>query len=309
MTFTCTLDVAACYQAEGWAVIPIPRLTDPLWAQEWAQRMVPAKKRGKVPLHPQWQHIKFDTYEDLQNGFDPDKDNKNIGVRLGAPSGGLVDLDLDCEEAVAVVRKIFPLTRCFGRKSNPESHWLYVSDAEMTRKWTFEGKTLLELRTNGAQTVFPGSIHPSGERVEWVNYSQDLVFIGKNILYNLCEYVYNSILLKSGAKVENVFNATNAARIKSNVTINEFNNYNAAVSSFCANNELPTKCPYCDRKDAWKVKEGKWFCFHANHPDGFGGVGRGCHCGDAVDIAAYLNHKTRGELLRTEGYWPSEEKI
>ena len=55
----------------------------------------------------------------------------NLGVLLGKPSGGLVDIDLDIPEAALVAEVIWPPGPTFGRKSNPKSHRLIIcSDAE-----------------------------------------------------------------------------------------------------------------------------------------------------------------------------------
>jgi len=122
------------------------------------------------------------------------KDQMNIGVRLGPDSNGLIDIDLDSPEAIACAPYILPTTGAiFGRASNRISHWLYLCPElpEMVGKASLpindanfnstqnsdsgQSKTnkplILELRCGGggraAQTVFPPSVHPSGERVEW----------------------------------------------------------------------------------------------------------------------------------------------
>ena len=64
----------------------------------------------------------------------------------------------------------------FGRASKPSSHYLYVIDdapEKATEQLKDENKqTIIELRMGGgraaAQTVFPGSTHPSGETIQWV---------------------------------------------------------------------------------------------------------------------------------------------
>ena len=45
----------------------------------------------------------------------------NIGVVLGASSGGLTDIDLDCREALAIAPYILPKTgTLFGRASSQQ---------------------------------------------------------------------------------------------------------------------------------------------------------------------------------------------
>jgi P4 family phage/plasmid primase-like protien len=97
-------------------------------------------------------------------------------------SKGLTDVDLDCPEALAIAPYLLPNTgSIFGRASNPASHWLYKTTlGETSEKAAIryqdpaagedEKGTLVELRIggkSGAQTVFPGSTHPSGEAIAW----------------------------------------------------------------------------------------------------------------------------------------------
>jgi hypothetical protein len=96
----------------------------------------------------------------------------NIGIILGEASSGLIDVDLDCHEAVDYAPEFLPETGArFGRRSKPSSHWLYRVPGiapSLTFRDPITGATLLELRGDGGrQTVFPPSIHPSGETIEW----------------------------------------------------------------------------------------------------------------------------------------------
>jgi hypothetical protein len=120
-------------------------------------RVLPVKARSKRPRHANWQR-------GIRTARDVDPAG-NVGVLLGEPSNGLVDVDLDTPEARELAREFLPLTDArFGRASSPESHWLYrVRDPGKTRKLAGG----VELRSTGGQTVFPPSLHPSGERVEW----------------------------------------------------------------------------------------------------------------------------------------------
>src|SRR5262245_37341952 len=107
----------------------------------------------------------------------------NAGVIF---DGREADVDLDCQEALATAGYFLPATDCiFGRESARAAHWIYATNAaEIVGKATLEfldpeppkgpdGKPtspmLLELRCGGggkaAQTVFPGSVHESGEPI------------------------------------------------------------------------------------------------------------------------------------------------
>jgi hypothetical protein len=100
---------------------------------------------------------------------------QNIGVLLGEPSGGLVDVDLDCREALQTVDYFLPDTGSrFGRASTPDSHRLFIANCP-TKKFIdpmardLTKAMLVELRSTGAQTVFPDSAHKeTGEIVEWI---------------------------------------------------------------------------------------------------------------------------------------------
>jgi hypothetical protein len=91
-------------------------------------------------------------------------------------SKGLTDVDLDCAEAVAISPYVLPPTEAiFGRASKRNSHRLYQTALAATcDQATCDPRArnmLLELRIGGgdkgAQTVFPGSTHESGELIAW----------------------------------------------------------------------------------------------------------------------------------------------
>ena len=137
--------------------------------------------RSKRPTEEGWQTRR---YTDAQLAeLDP---SSNLGLVLGSASGGLVDVDLDCPEARALAPDFLPRTAMrHGRPSTPESHYWYVVDAPppsvvryqapIAARGDGEKACLVELRssstTSAAQTVIPPSVHPSGERLEWMGGS------------------------------------------------------------------------------------------------------------------------------------------
>jgi hypothetical protein len=134
-------------------------------------RVVPVPAGEKAPRYRGWEKIEL-KLADLPNHFGR---NGNIGVILGPVSGELVDADLDCPEALVLADLYLPATGAeFGRASKPRSHRLFIAPGAIYEGFTdpISGKTLIELRAQGRdggahQTMFPPSIHPSGERVEW----------------------------------------------------------------------------------------------------------------------------------------------
>ncbi len=150
------LAVARDYLARGWLVTPVGA-------------------RQKRPVRDDWPRLKIPA-ERVSEYF---ADNSNIGVVLGDVSGGLVDIDLDCPEAIALADAFLPATAEFGRASARRSHRLYCAPLASTERFAQplgrgKSKMIVELRANktagdgeGLQTVFPGSVHESGEPIEW----------------------------------------------------------------------------------------------------------------------------------------------
>ena len=144
--------IAENYIRRAWAPIPVPY-------------------KSKVPALDDWTNLRItaDTVAEFFNG-----EEQNIGVLLGTPSNNLTDIDLDCPEAVALAPIILPPTSAvFGRAGKPRSHFLYtVVEPICTKRFQNPintSETLVEQRSTGGQTVFPGSVHPSGEQIEWAS--------------------------------------------------------------------------------------------------------------------------------------------
>jgi len=138
------LEHAKAYLARGWLPVPIPAGT-------------------KIPILDAWHKLRL-TEKELPAHFSNDC---NIGLILGKPSGGLVDADLDCPEALKLGPQFLPPTPAkTGRPSALESHWWYYADIPKTRQFRdpVTNKMIIELRSTGGQTVVGPSIHPEGEQ-------------------------------------------------------------------------------------------------------------------------------------------------
>ena len=143
------LDPARDYQFRGWALVPVPA-------------------RSKRPTVKDWPNYQFGIAD-----LDPEG---NVALRLGQRSGNLVDIDLDCREALELADLYLPPTGAeFGRASKPRSHRLYISAGATFEVFhdplTDKKNTLLELRADGRDggahiTLAPPSI-ADGERREW----------------------------------------------------------------------------------------------------------------------------------------------
>jgi Bifunctional DNA primase/polymerase, N-terminal len=153
------------------AVEPLAIARD-LLARGYKPLPIPIGKKG--PIIEDWQKLTI-TSDNVARYFNGAA--LNVGAQMGPASGGLLDVDLDCPEAVALAPYFLPPTKLiYGRPGKRRSHWLYICSDEPepkgSIKLTDEDKAcVVELRIGGggkgAQSVWPGSIHPSGERYEF----------------------------------------------------------------------------------------------------------------------------------------------
>jgi hypothetical protein len=156
------LEAARDYVGRGWRPVPLP---------------LTVKSKGKDPdagkgcYLPNWPTLRITGAQTPLYFSGP----VNVGVVLG---NGLVDIDLDCPEAIALADKyLLPTNSVFGRVSKPRSHRLYQCDTvapTRTFRDPITGDMIVELRGDmkdgrpGMQTVMPGAIHvKSGEWIEW----------------------------------------------------------------------------------------------------------------------------------------------
>lgn len=168
MTPVTALDRALEYRLKGWAVIDVPL-------------------RSKNPNRDGWQLERLDEAA-IRERF---HDQCNVSALLGEPSGGLVDMDLDCAEARRLASTFLPPSNAiFGRAGSPGSHVLYVCDPLPSTK-RFQDpcssgedgrNVLLEIRSTGTHTLFPGSLHPNGEAIEWLRDDEPPSVSGDELL-------------------------------------------------------------------------------------------------------------------------------
>jgi hypothetical protein len=117
---------------------------------------------GKQPFEKQWTSRQQSTMPDEFRPYD------NVGLILGEKTG-LVDIDIDHLGALVLSEHFLPPSNAiYGRPTKPRSHRLFrVADCGGTRQLKFNGRTIVEQRSNGAQSMIPPSKHPNGELVEF----------------------------------------------------------------------------------------------------------------------------------------------
>lgn len=122
---------------------------------------MPLRPRSKSPSRRDWTKLRLNP--------EAIPDNANIGIILGEPSGWLVDVDLDCPEAIELADSYLPPTPVItGRPSALRSHRWYIATNATTEKYQdpSDGSMIVELRSTGTQTVVGPSIHPDGEHYD-----------------------------------------------------------------------------------------------------------------------------------------------
>ena len=129
------------------------------WYRDRGWVPIPTMPRGKQPTRNEWQK------STLESPLDDFAADSNVAILLGAASDGLVDIDLDCKEAVVAAEYLLPPTDLiFGPANNPRNHYLYrTPNPSARRQYVFRGECLLEYRGTGSATVFPPSPYLSGE--------------------------------------------------------------------------------------------------------------------------------------------------
>ncbi|MEO8272013.1 MAG: bifunctional DNA primase/polymerase, partial [Aureliella sp.] len=175
------LENANAYLTRGWSVIPIPH-------------------RAKKPILSAWQQLRL-THDCLPGHFNGKP--QNIGVLTGEPSGWLVDIDLDHMRAVELASQFLPQTPAmFGREGKPRSHWLYkVSGPVATKKYRSKSAGMIvEFRSTGCQTVFPPSLHESGQAIEWVDPDADPAEVDPQALIEAVSALADAVKTELGEK-------------------------------------------------------------------------------------------------------------
>jgi hypothetical protein len=140
----------------GWA----GRYIDKGWAP------VVLEAGSKKPAHVGWLDTRI-TRSNILIHFD--REDHGIGLVLGAPSGGLVAVDLDSPEAAQLGPSLLPPTDLIrGRPNSTRRIFFYRTDDPPAPRF-LKG---LELKSTGQQVAVPPSRHPSGAAYVWDQYGE-----------------------------------------------------------------------------------------------------------------------------------------
>ena len=223
-------EVALDFIRRGWAPVPIPH-------------------REKGPRVTGWQKLCI-TAETVGDYFEGGP--QNVGVLLGAASGNLMDVDLDCPEALAVAPFFLPPTDAvFGRTSTPGAHHLFVTTDRAPGTVSFndplaapdEKVRVVELRGTGGQTVLPGSTHPSGELIEWERNGEPARVSYEQLLIAVKRIAIAAVLARhwvQGTR-DDLFVATVGCFLRAGLTDEEIETVARAIAEAAADEKIETR--------------------------------------------------------------------
>jgi hypothetical protein len=175
-------DAAISYCRRGWSPLPIPY-------------------RSKNPGFNGWERCRI---KEANVSAHFNSKPQNIGILMGEPSGWTVDVDLDHPRCVELADQYLPPTPAvFGRPSKPRSHRIYrVSAPVATKKHKSKSAGMLvELRSTGAQTVFPPSTHACGEAITWEADDAEPAQVDPAELLAAVERLANAVKVEIGERV------------------------------------------------------------------------------------------------------------
>jgi hypothetical protein len=305
--------------------------------RKWA--LVKIGYKQKSPLESSWNTRRW-TDPEVHKEF---SGQCNVGIILGECSDWLVDVDLDCPEAIDLAPALLPPTLTFGREGARRSHWLYKSVGAATEKYTMpdpEGghETIVELRAQNAagashQTVLPGSVYKDGSPIEFDDGKgpgSDVQTIAASALANAVRQLATAIAhVRLGAtRDEAIATAKNGdfrvldkkaptARLNKKVKLDD--PLAAAIVKYNADHPqvYPVAgsgmCPICGHgktSGSWGQSTrgpGYWSCFSASHQEG-GAKAGDVWTGDALDIAAHKAGLTPRAYLLQEKYLGEEKE-
>ncbi len=172
-----TTEAAKLYLVENLQVIGVNGKDPKVNGKRWEQKRV--------------------TLETVERDIPP---HRNVSIMPGEPSGWVVDVDLDIQEAVAASSVLLPESLRSGRPGAPGSHWWAFSKGAQTKRiLDLYSETCVELRSTGCQTMAPPSRHPdTGEKVRWENPDTPLYELAADKLLYRVRMVATAAILAQG---------------------------------------------------------------------------------------------------------------
>lgn len=174
------IEAARAYLRKGWYPVPIPA-------------------GNKGPVLPGWQQLRI-TEAEVSRHFGG---ARNIGLLLGSPSSGLIDVDVDHAMALALTGRLPATGRVHGRGAKPRSHYWYRASGAIPETKRFKdpvtNETLIEFRSTGGQTVVPPSVYAidgKEDRLTWVQEGDPATVDGALLRQSVSEVAACALVAK-----------------------------------------------------------------------------------------------------------------
>jgi len=217
---------------------------------------VPLAPRSKAPIEDGWQRTELDAAA-IPSHFSA---SSNIGLKNGAPSKGLVDIDADCPEAMLLLHMLPQTGMVHGRKSSPDAHRWYMATGELPATKQFkdlDGKMIIEFRSTGSQTMVPPSIHPNGELLTWSGGGTPAQVDGGALLNAVRKIAAAALLARhwTGGR-HNVAMALSGALLRSGMPESDARDFVEAVAEAADDEELDDRLRAFD-DTAEKIRSGE----------------------------------------------------
>lgn len=142
----------------------------------------------------------------------------SIGILTGKLSQ-IIALDFDYREDIAKeIEKVVPVSPL--RKKGAKGYTaFYKYNGEENTKWSVNGEVVLELLSDGRQTLIPPSIHPTGLQYEWIteysfqNFDKENLTILKDHHYESIRKIIDSYQPKQKIEPSNTSLETSSGKI------------------------------------------------------------------------------------------------
>ena len=150
----------------------------------------------KTPVHNGWQ-TNTKSFDEVWNAHQANK--SNIGLVLGNTSG-VMDIDCDSVEAVALMHHLADGYLGHFQRSHDSAHYLFLCEGggKTVQLALPEGGVMVELRGDGSQTMVPPSTHPDGQQLSMKDWHPDASHHQYDSLYQLVHQVGALALLMRG---------------------------------------------------------------------------------------------------------------
>jgi putative DNA primase/helicase len=167
-----TMAEAKLYASLGWRVLPCH---NPTAGGGCSCGKSTCKKPGKHPRISEWQNKASSDPQQIELWWQTWPE-ANVGVRLG-PASNLIDIEYDSDEGKATADELLEFVATARYRSHRSTHHLFTFPTGLAIPTAVVAWRGLEIRFGtdkaGAQSIFPPSLHTSGQRYQWLNHPSE----------------------------------------------------------------------------------------------------------------------------------------